>query len=312
MFISAFAIVTITPFIFIRIANQDWSIAIVDTFIVIGLITFFIFFYKTRQINTANILLALFAPVAVVSTTYIKGITQVYWIYPAMIATFYLVPPKLAIIISVISLAILSFILYASTELINFLAIFSSITLTVSFAYVFSHLTSEKHKQLELLATIDPLTSAGNRRSLDNKLTEIITAQHRHKQKMCLILIDIDHFKKVNDEYGHAVGDDVLINVSSLITKHTRVLDSLYRYGGEEFIIVPLYLDLEKAINLAEKLRSIIESSDLLPNKALTVSLGLAQYHQSESVESWISRADAALYLAKKTGRNRVHSAPED
>jgi diguanylate cyclase (GGDEF)-like protein len=309
LFICAFAIVTITPFIFIRVSNQDWPIAIVDTFIVIGLITCFIFFYKTRQVHTANMVLALFAATAVIATTYIKGISQVYWVYPSMVSAYYLVPPKKAIVISAVSLILLSFILYDQVDLVNFLAIFSSITLTTSFAFVFAHLTEKKHKQLESLATIDALTSVGNRRSLDNKLAEITLAQQRKQIQMSLILIDIDHFKKVNDEFGHAIGDEILIRVSSLIGKNTRALDSLYRYGGEEFIVVPLYIELEKAVVLAEKLRSVIESSDLLPNSPVTISLGVAQYHQNETVESWISRADSALYKAKKSGRNKVHSS---
>ena len=121
-----------------------------------------------------------------------------------------------------------------------------------------------------------------------------------------LLLLDLDFFKKINDQHGHAAGDMVLVEVVRLMKSNTRALDALFRYGGEEFIIVPLYVELAEACIIAEKLRVIIEQHQFVNNIQLTVSMGVAQYRLNESAETWIARADAALYLAKESGRNRV------
>ena len=307
--ISALAIISITPFAILRLVEHDWIMAIVDTLIVTGLVAFFIYVYTTRKVQAANLVMALFAATAIISSTYLKGTSQVYWMYPAMVAAYYLMPPISAIVITSISIAMLAVILYPETEIMSFVSIFATVILTTFFAFIFSHSAHEKHKQLTLLATIDTLTSTGNRRALDKKLARVIQSQLRKKVPMSLILLDLDHFKKVNDEYGHAMGDDVLIDVSELIRSHTRISDSLYRYGGEEFIIVPLYENIQRAKILAEKLRSVVEASDFLPDKSVTISLGVAQYKQGETAEHWISRADTALYAAKKSGRNQVQLA---
>ena len=181
-----------------------------------------------------------------------------------------------------------------------------SLLLTSIFSYmIFSNyrITNEK---LILLATIDPLTLCGNRRALKDKLADLISDQQRQASVVSLLLLDLDFFKKINDQHGHAAGDMVLVEVVRLMKSNTRALDALFRYGGEEFIIVPLYVELAEACIIAEKLRVIIEQHQFVNNIQLTVSMGVAQYRLNESSEAWIARADAALYLAKESGRNRV------
>lgn len=307
--LSAFAVLSVTPFVFLRYFNDDVAIAIVDLIISVAMLSFFIFVYTTRKVNVANFVLAILAAISVTASTYVKGVSQVYWVYPSIISAYYLMPPKPAVLLSSVTIFILAFILYSQLGVIDFITIFSTVLLSTSFAFIFAFSASKKHKQLSLLATIDPLTSAGNRRALDIQLTKIIGAQTRKKSTVSLILFDLDYFKKINDECGHATGDQVLVSVAKLINEHTRLSDSLYRYGGEEFIIVPLAQSLESANILAEKLRYTIENSNLLPERIVTISLGVAQYRHNETVESWIHRADSALYLAKKSGRNQVRSA---
>ncbi len=120
-----------------------------------------------------------------------------------------------------------------------------------------------------------------------------------------MILRDLDNFKDINDNYGHAAGDNILIKVCELIAQHTRLVDSLYRYGGDEFIITPLNMSAKTARALAEKIRHVIEKYEFIQNIKLTLSIGVAEYREHDSLESWISRADAALYKAKAS-RNSV------
>ena len=122
-------------------------------------------------------------------------------------------------------------------------------------------------------------------------------------------MLDLDHFKQVNDRHGHAKGDEILIKLTELVGMRIRVTDSIFRIGGEEFVIVVEDMNLENAARLGEQLRTIVEAHDLAPESAVTISLGIAQHHYGESGDDWMSRADNALYMAKHSGRNRISRA---
>ncbi|MCK4729091.1 MAG: GGDEF domain-containing protein, partial [Desulfobacterales bacterium] len=125
-------------------------------------------------------------------------------------------------------------------------------------------------------------------------------------------MLDIDHFKKVNDQYGHLAGDDVLEELARLIRQNIRDVDAVGRYGGEEFIIILPKTDLSSALNVTERIRKAIEMAGIKDSEgnvfSITVSQGLASYKPGEDKHSFISRADDALYAAKENGRNRVET----
>ena len=165
-------------------------------------------------------------------------------------------------------------------------------------------------EKLERLATFDSLTGLYNRRAILGKLRELINLANRYKEDFSLSMLDIDHFKKVNDRYGHLTGDDVLEKVAALIRGTIRNTDVAGRYGGEEFIIILPQTTLSSAWVIAERLRSIIEQAEMKDPAgnvfAITVSQGLAGWERGEDAHSLISRSDEALYKAKEKGRNRV------
>jgi len=165
-------------------------------------------------------------------------------------------------------------------------------------------------EKLERLATFDSLTGLYNRRAVLGKLQELINFANRYKEDFSLSMLDIDHFKKVNDDYGHLTGDEVLEKIAVLIRRNVRDTDIVGRYGGEEFIIILPKTNLSSAWVVAERLRSIIEKAEMKDSAgnifAITVSQGLAGWERDEDVASLISRADEALYKAKEKGRNRV------
>ena len=165
-------------------------------------------------------------------------------------------------------------------------------------------------EELERLATFDSLTGLYNRRAILGKLRELINIANRYKEDFSLITLDIDHFKKVNDRYGHLTGDEVLEEVATLIRRNIRDTDTVGRYGGEEFIIILPRTTLASAWVVAERLRTIIEQVEMKDSAgnvfAITVSQGLAGWERGEDTSSLISRADEALYKAKEKGRNRV------
>jgi len=306
LILSGLSAVLISPFIYLRYIGGDFIVAIMDAIIVFILLAFFVFIYITRKIATAKLFLATFLAIAIATVVIIRGQSHLYWLYPAIIAFYYILPERSAGIICLVAISIISAQIFPGDSLIDFATIVMSLCFTSIFSYmIFSNyrITNEK---LTLLATIDPLTLSGNRRALKQKLTDILADQKRQASKISLLLLDLDFFKKINDQHGHAVGDQVLVEVARLMKNHTRALDALFRYGGEEFIVVPLPVELAEASKVAEKLRAVVERYQFVNEIHLTVSIGVAEFRQGESAEAWIARADAALYLAKDAGRNRV------
>mgnify|MGYP001809618820 CR=1 FL=1 len=165
--------------------------------------------------------------------------------------------------------------------------------------------------ELNLLATTDALTGAWNRRRLEEAAVNEMERLERYGQAVSLIVIDIDHFKKINDVHGHAAGDQVLIGVVAVIRSNLRPTDALARWGGEEFIVLTPCETLETATLIAERLREMIAGMIFPTVGAITVSLGVAECLPREGWEHWFARADAALYRAKAGGRNQVQTAPE-
>ncbi len=160
-------------------------------------------------------------------------------------------------------------------------------------------------------ATIDALTGLSNRRSFDQAILEARDACDEDNEQFCLLIIDIDHFKKVNDNHGHLIGDKVLIGVARLMMKNMRGGDFLARFGGEEFAVILRDTPITGAFSVAENLRKAIKRLQLKHLKTgelvedVTVSIGVGNYRQDEPLEEFIARCDKALYRAKSTGRNR-------
>jgi two-component system cell cycle response regulator len=173
--------------------------------------------------------------------------------------------------------------------------------------------TMADNARLEQLAQTDPLTQILNRRALTERITAEMERALRYDSTMALLMIDLDHFKKVNDTYGHLVGDDVLRDVAQLLAETIRGSDIVARYGGEEFLVLLPETDDEGAEKFAERIREAVESHAFSnatdePLLRLTASVGVAVFPAAriESVEDLFARADAALYRAKADGRNRV------
>jgi diguanylate cyclase len=170
----------------------------------------------------------------------------------------------------------------------------------------------------ERLAIVDPLTGLFNRRQLFSLAERQLAEALRHEQPLSVVMFDIDHFKKVNDNYGHAAGDKVLSILSSSVERILRKSDSVGRYGGEEFVILLPQTDLDSARLLAERLRiEIAELAIDLDHDRISVTIsagiaGLSAPKVDDRIDRLIDRADQALYLAKQNGRNRTEIYQEE
>ncbi|TFH73195.1 GGDEF domain-containing protein [Gammaproteobacteria bacterium LSUCC0112] len=190
---------------------------------------------------------------------------------------------------------------------VRFIATFLMINI---FLFSFSKQLESKNKELDRMLTVDPLTLAGNRTALEESLRRVKSQLDRHKIPVSLIMIDLDHFKDINDAYGHSEGDEVLKRIAQLIKNRLRPTDHLYRFGGEEFIVITENTHMDQAAFLAEDIRKRVEAqsheTENSETRVLTISSGLAQLREGESADEWLTRADKAMYKAKAMGRNWI------
>jgi diguanylate cyclase (GGDEF)-like protein/PAS domain S-box-containing protein len=162
--------------------------------------------------------------------------------------------------------------------------------------------------QLEEMALTDSLTGLRNKASFEARIDEEISRARRYLLPLSLLMIDIDHFKKINDDFGHPVGDEVLERIADILREGARPSDFIARYGGEEFVLILPNTDAQGAYYVAERMRETVEAAIPQP-RGLTISAGVASLTPGESGRSLLERADEALYRAKNAGRNRVSVA---
>lgn len=307
--LSAVAVLSVTPFAVIRYLDGEWMMAILDALIIIGFAFLGSSVLHPRRVRFASVAIALFCIVGVLLTVHLRGEQQIFWAFPALLAVFYLVKPAEAVAIAAVAMLGLLPAILPGGDAVRSTTIIVTLIATSVFAYAFAYLTREQRNQLLQLARKDPLTGVGNRRALDEKLSEVCAAQARSDAACSLLLIDIDNFKEFNDEFGHAVGDEILVRLTELIEFRIRGADTVYRIGGEEFVVVLEGEKKESARRLAEQLRTLVEDYDLTPEGRVTISLGVAELGYGETPDEWLRRADVALYESKRSGRNQTSLA---
>ncbi|ASF16671.1 diguanylate cyclase [Shewanella xiamenensis] len=184
-----------------------------------------------------------------------------------------------------------------------------SLVVTIGILFISNMTLGRYQRKLEVMASTDKLTGAANRQVFEEYFHQALDKANLSQTPISVLLVDIDHFKKVNDSYGHSIGDLVLKTVTNLLRSQLKQQDILCRWGGEEFLVLLPEMDLSHAAELAERFRDSISQRELKVNGvhiAITVSIGVAEYQKLEPAEDLIKRADLALYQAKEAGRNQV------
>lgn len=160
--------------------------------------------------------------------------------------------------------------------------------------------------KLKELATIDTLTKVYNRYKINEIMDHQIARSKRYNEVFSILMFDIDYFKKVNDTYGHYVGDLVLKKLSELVQRNIREVDSFGRWGGEEFMLLLHKASHEEAMFIAEKLRKLVKNYNIDNLYKITISIGVTTFSKYDTKETLLEKADNALYKSKEDGRNRV------
>jgi len=308
MLLCALTIPSILPFGVYRLVQRQWMSAAVDMALVLAMLAVIVHVWRTGRHRVAGVCVTLFYSAGLLATVYLRGISLIYWVYPTMIACYFVLRPRVAVAINSVTLVALVAILLSQMAVLNLLTIVVTIGLVNLFAYIFAYRTGEQNKALHTEVELDFLTGIGNRRALDRKLAEHADERRPHLPS-CLLLLDLDHFKQVNDTYGHAAGDQALRRLADVMRLHTRSSDRLFRYGGEEFAVIANGAELGAATRLAENLRAAVAGARLIDNHPLTVSIGVAFMDKRGTPADWLQQADTMLYAAKQGGRDTVRVA---
>jgi len=310
LFSLSTALIIISCFGFYKVIIGERDIALIDFSICLLILFALIKVSQNKFTIRTKVVFIFLCGLGVLSIIYIKGnISSLYWIYPLVTGLFFLLGSQIALPINIffimLSMSIASMNI-STQQLVN---LFSSLGLVCISGYVFSVRAEIYQKQLAKLADIDPLTKLKNRHSLEDQLNNEIILHKKNIYTSSLLILDLDHFKKINDSHGHTVGDNTLISFSNMLKKTVRDSDSVYRYGGEEFIIIANNTKLDKAGKLAEHLRKTTEKTITAEGDPVTVSIGIAEVKEEDTPTSWLHRTDQALYEAKSFSRNTVFLA---
>ena len=291
-----------------RLLSAEYGMASFDFVIALSFLSLGYYTHKTGKDGLARFLSAAIATVGPLVFLKAFDSSGVYWVYSSTIIIYYLVPYRWAIGFNSAMLLSLSFVLWGTIEntreLYSFLV---TVGLINGFSLMFALNEERSRKKLKELSIRDDLTNVGNRRAFSERMLEIINKNKRYGLNACLVCIDIDKFKDINDTLGHGAGDTAIKKLSSFITHMLRESDEVFRIGGDEFVIIAEGADQSAATQLTEKIRYAVEKEEFIPGRPLTISLGVSILKDSDTPESWLSRADAELYKAKSAGRNQVH-----
>lgn len=235
------------------------------------------------------------------------GVIGLHWSYVTTVAVFFSARRPEAIAVALLTYMACMQAVWGEGEPQQLFTYSACYLLVTFFCYNFSSRLMFDNSRLSKEASLDPLTGLGNRRALDDQLNSVTCADDQNVVDHSLIMLDVDHFKEINDVYGHATGDIVLLRLGELLRTLVDPEAELYRYGGEEFLLL-VKADLTDAQRLAEYIRECVAKSSLARehSAAITISLGVAQGKTGIDSRSWLKQADDALYKAKATGRNRV------
>ena len=279
---------------------------------VAGLAVLFIFLaniwrlgHQREAFMSPGVVLLLTIALVVLSVSYGQNYS-LYWMYPLLVALPVLLKTRWAIWLGILSGVLVTPLVFSQFERGTALIICLSMAHTWLISAWLMFAVSQQSRRLKDLAVTDPLTGAYNRRYFEEQISQSLEGWGRCKRPSTLVLLDIDHFQEVNDRLGHGVGDEALKLLVNLISSRIRGVDTLCRYGGEEFAVLLSETSARHGIRLADELRQRVQESELVPEGQLTVSAGVCDISAAADAQDWLRQADEALYRAKIAGRNRV------
>ena len=299
--------VMIAPFSIIQFIAGDWASGVIIMSLVLVCLSIAWQIHDSGRVSRHNLLLAVaIGNIVVLVMIFRLHLQTLLWAYPLLAINYYFAGPRMGSVFSAISLSLIFFNAHGWAGPALYPRIIGSLLTTTLLALVFSISIVRQQRALAELISSDPLTGASNRREMHAELARALHAHGRYGIPSTLILIDIDHFKQVNDQHGHSIGDKVLVELVLLIQKRLRKSDRLFRFGGEEFLLLLPDTGLDAATTLAAELTQLVRETPLGGLQGVTISSGVACNTGSANPDEWFKRGDKALYQAKQAGRDRI------
>jgi diguanylate cyclase (GGDEF)-like protein len=304
--LTAATSIGLVPFALHHLLTLNWALAISVASLCVWHGTCAFYTWRNPHSQRAGPYVLFGSLVAVLWAVHRLGGMGIHWSYVLILGIFYLLPRRQAVIANLVATPLAIVLVAPHVTLPELSRIVAGLTLVSVFAYVFARHMELQKAELTRLVSVDPLTQVSNRRSLTTALQEAAYGLTRHGTPVALVILDIDHFKSINDRYGHDAGDRVLVNVASRLRERVRLSDTVFRFGGEEFVVLASQTDADGAACLADHLRRLVAELATPGGEPITVSCGVAQLRPGETTDGWLKRADTALYRAKREGRNQV------
>lgn len=310
--VGAMIVLCVTPYAIYRLYTGNYVVGIADLIMVLCAVLASRHAWRTGDTVKPGLFMAIVFCVGALLVCVNLGVDGLFWVYPFLVFIFFLVSPLRAFGLLLLMLSTLFIIgsthpglVFAST--FQMMAFFVTTSITSLFSFIFAYRAQTQRRELKRLATTDSLTGASNRRTLNEQLVLAIDEHARRGRQYGLILLDLDHFKQINDKFGHKTGDKILIELVPVLQSMLRQHDPVFRFGGEEFVVIVADINAAALEKLAEKLRQGVAEKLFLPDDShITTSVGIAMLQSGEDWEAWLHRADMALYQAKHQGRNQV------
>jgi diguanylate cyclase (GGDEF)-like protein len=292
-----------------RFATGNLLGGMVNSAIVTAIVLVTIFALTSRKVQVASLVFVLIATAGCIASAVLLGRTGVLWSYVVLWINFLLVSRHLALPINLVLVIVLATQVSLFEDAQEHITYTVTALLVIGYGYIFSERFSAQRKLLEELASHDPLTGAGNRRLMRRQLQQAIMARDLAGQPSTLVIMDIDHFKNVNDDYGHEAGDSVLERFAAKVRTVMRSEDGFFRLGGEEFVLLLPGMSLDDAKKAVPGLHERLSGAIRGPAGPVHFSAGVAILRPQDDWSRWLARADHAMYEAKHAGRNRLHFA---
>ena len=298
------AALTLSLFAVYRLATGSWSAAAVDLAIALVIGGAVVHAVRSGRGAGPGAFLCVTNTVGCAVACAIIGPTALPWIYLVLMTNFFITGKRLALAFNVLLGAAVMVLPGMFVQQIDRVSAVVTAALVTLFAYLFALRVSSEHQQLEELASLDALTGLANRRMMEGALEKALLERRTGSRHYGLVIIDIDHFKEVNDTYGHAAGDAAIADLAAILTFEMRRNDRVFRFGGEEFVVLLVVEDHAGLRAASERLRNAVRNGLRGPGGRITISLGGALMGDEERWQDWFSLADAALYKAKNSGRD--------
>ncbi len=264
--------------------------------------------FKGEYLNILNLVGVVLLIITSCIALYQLGVVASYWPILLAFSLYFILPQKQAQLINVLFIIFIAPVAWYALEQDVLIRFFAVLVATSLFALTSTHEIHKKYYLVKEQSITDLMTGLYNRSLLQSSLEDSIHQYQRSNVDMAILMIDIDHFKSINDQLGHDIGDNVLKQTGTLLKNTFRASDRVFRIGGEEFLALIYNTDNKGAISVAEKLRHAFENSAILPDRTITISVGVASLTPGMDWKQWMKQGDENLYKAKANGRNQVVS----